>query len=182
MANLKLSFIARLALAWRTLIDEQFAAEAARLSKGKLPAPTDSMSMDTKGTAARLKESSPESALQMLGLLQQEGRFLDFIEEDIVAFSDADIGAAARLVHEGCHKALRQYLTIEPVRGEGEGSRITLESGFDASSIRLTGNVVGQPPFTGTLAHRGWRATEAKLPKLAEGHDVNVLAPAEVEL
>ena len=182
MTNPKLSFVARLALAWRTLVDAQFAAEVARLSKGELPAPTGPASEETKAAPAPLKETSPESALQMLGLLQQEGRFLDFIEEDIAGFSDTDIGAAARLVHEGCHKALRQYLTIEPVRGEGEGSRIILESGFDASAIRLTGNVVGQPPFTGTLAHRGWRATEAKLPKIAEGHDVNVLAPAEVEL
>jgi Domain of unknown function (DUF2760) len=182
MTNPKLSIVARLALAWRTLIDGRFAAEVAQLTKGELspsPGPT---SVQTKAAHAPLKETSPESALQMLGLLQQEGRFLDFIEEDIAAFSDADIGAAARLVHEGCHKALCQYLTIEPVRGEGEGSRITLESGFDASAIRLTGNVVGQPPFTGTLAHRGWRATEAKLPKLAESHDVKVLAPAEVEL
>ena len=182
MTNPKLSFGARLALAWRTLVDAQFAAEVARLSKGELPTPTEQAAVETKTVPAPLKETSPEAALQMLGLLQQEGRLLDFIEEDIAAFSDADIGAAARLVHEGCHKALRQYLTIEPVRGEGEGSRITLESGFDASAIRLTGNVVGQPPFTGTLAHRGWRATEAKLPKLAEGHDVKVLAPAEVEL
>jgi hypothetical protein len=182
MIVLKLSFIARLALAWRMLINAQFAAEVARLSEGEMPATTESMPLETKAASAQLKESSPESALQMLGLLQQEGRFLDFIEEDIAAFSDADIGAAARLVHEGCHKALGQYLTIEPVRTEEEGSRISLESGFDASSIRLTGNVVGQPPFTGTLAHRGWRATGAKLPKLAEGHDVNVLAPAEVEL
>ncbi len=182
MANPKVSLIERLALAWRTLIDAQFAAKAARLSKDDTAATTESISIETRTAAAQLKKSSPESALQILGLLQQEGRLLDFIEEDIAAFSDADIGAAARLVHEGCHKALRQYLTIEPVRSEGEGSQITLESGFDASSIRLTGNVVGQPPFTGTLAHRGWRATEAKLPKLAEGHDVNVLAPAEVEL
>jgi len=59
---------------------------------------------------------------------------------------------------------------------------LTLAAGFDAATVRLTGNVVGQPPFTGTLMHRGWRVAEIKLPKLAEGHDVRVLAPAEVEL
>ena len=139
-------------------------------------------SVETKAAPAPLKETSPESALQMLGLLQQEGRFLDFIEEDIAGFSDADIGAAARLVHEGCHKALRQYLSIEPVRGEGEGARITLESGFDASAIRLTGNVVGQATLyrharAPWLARHGGKAAE-----VAEGHDVKVLAPAEVEL
>lgn len=30
--------------------------------------------------------------------------------------------------------------------------------------------------------HRGWRAAEVKLPQLAPGHDVHILAPAEVEL
>ena len=63
-----------------------------------------------------------------------------------------------------------------------EGSRLTLPLGFDARSIRLTGNVVGQAPFSGQLSHRGWRATEVRLPKLAAGHDVTVLAQAEVEL
>jgi hypothetical protein len=114
--------------------------------------------------------------------LQQEGRFVDFLEEDVSAYSDADIGAAARVVHEGCRKALREHIRFEPVRSEPEGSRLTLEQGFDASSVRLAGNVVGQPPFTGTLVHRGWRAEEVKLPRLAQGHDVSVLAPAEVEL
>ena len=89
---------------------------------------------------------------------------------------------AVRVVHEGCRKALRQHFVTEPVRAESEGSRITLEEGFDASAVRLTGNVVGQPPFSGTLAHRGWRVTEVKLPKIAAGHDVNIVAPAEVEL
>ena len=91
-------------------------------------------------------------------------------------------GAAARLVHEGCAKVLREHLSIAPVRDEAEGSRITLPSGFDASAVRLTGNLVGHPPFPGSLRHRGWRASDVRLPKLAAGHDTRVLAPAEVEL
>ena len=131
---------------------------------------------------APLKEASPDSALQLLGLLQQEGRFIDFIEEDVNQYSDADIGAAVRVVHEGCRKALHDHINTVSIREEAEGSRVTLPEGFDASSIRLSGNVVGQAPFTGTLIHRGWQVKEIKLPKLAEGHNVSVLAPAEVEL
>jgi len=100
----------------------------------------------------------------------------------VTAYSDADIGGAARVVHEGCRKVIREYLHIEPVREEAEGARLTLPAGFDAAAVRLTGNVVGQPPFTGTLMHRGWRVSQITLPRLAEGHDVRVLAPAEVEL
>ena len=86
------------------------------------------------------------------------------------------------MVHEGCRKVLREHFQIAPVRSETEGSRVTLATGFDAGAVRLTGNVVGQAPFTGTLGHRGWRVTGSELPKLAPGHDAAVLAQAEVEL
>lgn len=126
---------------------------------------------------------APETAaLQLLGLLQREARFIDFVQEDVQAYGDAEIGAAARVVHEGCRKVLREHFTFEPVRAEAEGSRLTLQPGFDAAAVRVTGHVVGQPPFTGTLGHRGWRATETRLPKLGQGHDASVLAQAEVEL
>jgi hypothetical protein len=68
------------------------------------------------------------------------------------------------VVHEGCRKVLREHFTLSPVRSEAEGSRITLQAGFDAAAMRLTGNVVGQPPFTGTLSHRGWLVTQVRLP------------------
>ncbi len=132
--------------------------------------------------AAQLKEITPDTALQLLSLLQQEARFVDFVREDLGSFSDADIGAAARVVHEGSQKALSSYFTLEPVRSEDEESRVTLAEGFNAQEVRLTGNVVGTAPFTGTLVHRGWKVTEVKLPKLASGHDTRVIAPAEVEL
>jgi hypothetical protein len=77
---------------------------------------------------------------------------------------------------------LREHFTLQPVRSEMEGSRVTLPAGFDASAVKLTGQVVGQPPFTGTLSHRGWKAAEVRLPKLAPQHDASVIAQAEVEL
>ena len=129
-----------------------------------------------------IKEYTPDAALQLLGLLQKEARFIDFAQEDVSQYTDADIGAAARVVHEGCRKVLRQHFELESVRTEAEGKRITLPKGFDAGSIRITGNIVGQAPFNGTLVHRGWKATEVKLPKITEGHDVKIVAPAEVEL
>ena len=129
-----------------------------------------------------VREATPDAALQLLGLLQQEARFIDFLQEDIASHQDADIGAAVRIVHEGCRKVLRQNFELEPVRTETETSRIVLPKGFDASAIRVSGHIVGEPPFTGTLIHRGWRVSAIHLPKLAEGHDARVLAPAEVEL
>lgn len=181
----KLSFFRRLAIAFevfqRVRSDSRFAGRVAKLLQQQVGASA-AAARQEQSKPKRLDETSPASALQLLGLLQQEGRFVDFIEEDVTAFSDAQVGAAVRVVHEGCRKALREHLTIEAVRPEQESSRLTLEAGFDASAIRLTGNLVGQPPFSGTLVHRGWRVTEVKLPKLAKGHNLKVLAQAEVEL
>jgi uncharacterized protein DUF2760 len=124
----------------------------------------------------------PVRALQLLSLLQREGRLVDFLQQDITTFPDADVGAAARVVHDGCRKALRAHASIEPVRSEDEGARVVLNAGFAPDDVRLTGNVGGQPPYAGVLRHRGWRATRLDLPHLMAGHDPHVLAPAEVEL
>jgi hypothetical protein len=129
-----------------------------------------------------LKEATPDAALQLLGLLQHQARFIDFIKEDLGGFSDADIGVAARVVHEGCNKAINEHFTLAPVRSEQEGGKISLPKGFDAASVRLTGNIVGEPPFTGTLIHKGWQVTSVRLPKLTQGHNASIIAPAEVEL
>ena len=132
--------------------------------------------------AANLRSAEPESALQLLGLFQQEARLIDFLQEDLKGFSDAEVGAAARVIHEGGRRLLGEYIRLSPVRSESEESRVTLAPGFDASEVRLTGNVTGQPPFTGTLLHRGWRVDAMELPRLAEGRRLNIIAPAEVEL
>ncbi len=129
-----------------------------------------------------LKEATPDAAMQLLGLLQKEARFIDFIKEDIAAFNDADIGVVARVVHEGCNKALNEHFSLTPIRSEPEGSRITLPAGFDASQIRLTGNIVGQAPFSGSLVHKGWQVTSVRLPKLTQGYNPAIVAAAEVEL
>lgn len=132
--------------------------------------------------APEFKAATPDAALQLLALLQQNARLIDFFQEDLKGFSDADVGAAARVVHEGGKKTLKDYFRLEPIRSESEESRVTLTAGFNAAEVRLTGNVTGQAPFTGTLIHRGWKAAEVRLPKIAEGHDVSVIAAAEVEL
>jgi hypothetical protein len=107
---------------------------------------------------------------------------VDFIEEDLAGFPDSAIGAAARTVHAGCRKALAELFELEPVLRDAEGATVTVERGFDASEIRLTGNVVGEPPFRGALRHHGWRVREVKIPTTPSGTDPAILAPAEVEL
>jgi hypothetical protein len=176
MTESALSFTARLALAWKVLLDGAFAARAQSADQ---PPPAAS---PAPAPPPQLHSAAPDAALQLLGLFQQEGRFIDFLQEDVSHYSDTDIGAAARIVHQGCQKVLQQHFDIEPIGQQDEGSRLTLQAGFDATAYRLTGNVVGQAPFSGTLSHRGWRASDSRLPKVADGHDVAVLAPAELEL
>ncbi len=86
------------------------------------------------------------------------------------------------VVHAGCRKVLADQLTLEPVLKEAEGATIKVPAGFDAQRIRLTGNIAGQPPFTGTLRHHGWQVTSVRLPAISETLDPRVVAPAEVEL
>ncbi|WP_133513165.1 DUF2760 domain-containing protein [Candidatus Thiosymbion oneisti] len=170
--------ILALATCRRILVDVRFAGQIAALRAGSSTTAPDAPGPEVP----RLQVAEPNAGLQLLGLLQQEGRFIDFLEEDVGTYSDAEIGAAARVVHEGCKKTLGQHFTIEAVRAEAEGTRVTLAEGFDASAVQLTGNVVGQAPFTGSLVHRGWQVTETRLPQVAAGHDLTILAPAEVEL
>ena len=180
----RLSFFARLALAFgvffQTVADSEFAARVQRLHSGEEHGA--GKARPANSAPPTFRAAAPDAALQLLGLLQQEGRFIDFLEEDVSAFSDEEIGAAARVIHDGCRDVISRHFTIRPIREEQEGSRVTLGEGFDSCSVRLTGNVLGKPPFTGNLVHRGWRVTSAALPKLAQGHDTSVLAAAEVEL
>jgi hypothetical protein len=175
------SFFARIGLAFRAFFGVLGDPEvAARFRAG--PDSATPATAPAASPAATLKRASPDAALQLLSLLQRDARLIDFVGESLADYDDAQVGAAARLVHEGCAKVLREHFRIVPVRDEDEGSRVALQAGFDAAAVRLTGNVVGQPPFSGSLRHRGWRVAEVRLPQLAEGHDTRVLAPAEVEL
>ena len=150
------------------------------------PAQTEPLAVPTSAPAVSpapsLTESDPGSALQLLGLFQQEARLVDFLQESLDGASDDQVGAVARVVHEGGRKVLGQYFELQPIRQETEESQVTLAPGFDAAANRVTGNVSGEPPFTGILLHTGWRVTSSNLPKLAKSHDPSIIAPAEVEL
>ena len=123
------------------------------------------------------------SAVQLLSIFQREGRLIDFLQEDLSNYTDEQIGAAVRNVHEGSKKVLQNYFTLEPIRKEKEGDEITVQPGFDAKEIRLVGNVAGDPPFKGALMHRGWKVTKVNLPKIMRADEGKmILTAAEVEV
>ena len=134
-------------------------------------------------TEPRPAEDSPDRAVQLLALLQRDGRLVDFFSEDIAPYQDEQIGAAVRELHANCRKALAQYVTLEPVIDGEEDRPVTVDEGFDPASVKLVGNVAGRPPLRGLLRHRGWRVAEINLPSLPpRGAGRAVVAPAEVEI
>lgn len=144
------------------------------------PEPVSEPGPEPEPAAPALREEG--AAAQTLGVLQAGGRLLDFLFEDIEDYSDEDIGAAVREVHKGCRKALKDHFDLEAIRKEDEEDLVTVPEGYDPAEIRLVGQVVGQPPFSGALKHKGWRADKVRLPRIAEGTQGLVVAPAEVEI
>ena len=120
--------------------------------------------------------------VHLFSVLQREGRLMDFLQEDLSLYEDGQIGAAVRSIHENCKKTVARYLSPEPVMKHAEGETVEIAAGFDRHAVKLVGNVVGQPPFSGILRHRGWQLRSISLPKLSEAENPNLIAPAEVEI
>ena len=132
---------------------------------------------------ARAAPPAPE-IVSFLAMLQEKGRLVDFLMDDINPYNEAQVGAAARVVHAGCKRALQEHFSIHPLRTEDEGSTVQVPAGYAADEYRLVGKIAGQAPFSGVLVHRGWKTDMVKLPQLlpgAPGH-LPAIAPAEVEL
>ena len=120
--------------------------------------------------------------LHLLSVMQTEGRLLDFLNEDLAQYEDSQIGAAARGVHDQCRRALEKYVSLQPLSAQGEGEKITVPAGFDPGAYRLSGNVTGEPPFSGEMIHRGWRAGRLNIPGFAFSGDPEIIAPIEVNV
>ena len=148
----------------------------------KKPATVEAVKPVVVRPSADLAANHRDGALALLALLQREGRLVDFLRETLDSYEDADIGVAVRDIHRGCKKVIEEHFVLEAVMPGEEDTRVKVPAGFDPGEVRLIGKVSGEPPFTGTLRHHGWRVTEVKLPTLTEGVDRRVLAPAEVEI
>lgn len=121
-------------------------------------------------------------ALMLLSLLQEKGRFVDFVMDDIAAYTNDQVGAAARVVHQGCREVVLEAFSPLPV-SPIENARITLEPGYDAGEFRLVGRVSASPPFPVKVTHKGWRARHVKLPRSLKAGKIPespIIVPAEV--
>lgn len=175
MHRLVLAFRAFFALLFHGALPEDMVSE---LGLGVRPTPA---------PAAPVAPPKPEikpadGALQLLGILQREGRLLDFFMEDISPYTDEQVGAAARDIHEKTRDVLVRHFALAPVIDAVEGSVATPPDG-DMALVKYIGNVPATgKPGAGTLRHRGWKATAASLPQLNSRQNLSVLAPAEIEV
>jgi hypothetical protein len=160
------------------------------LITGRIPAAIEPKTVEKKEKDSEKPQARPAEVaisaerlyLHLLTILQREGRLLDFFSEEIGQYTDEQIGAAARAVHEGCRKALEKHVTPMALIDTEEGERYTVEPGFDPARIKLSGKVTGEPPFSGIVRHRGWQADHIRIPKLAGDWDARIITPAEIEI
>jgi len=134
-------------------------------------------------TTLTANQSNAE-VVNFLAILQEKGRLVDFLMDDIKGYSDAQVGAAARVLHEGCRAVLLEHFGIRPVREESEGSKVTVPAGYAPDECRLVGKIRGEAPFSGVLVHHGWRTESVKLPRLLRTGDdrLPTIARCEIEL
>jgi hypothetical protein len=121
-----------------------------------------------------------DGALQLLAILQRDSRLVDFLMEDIATYSDDQVGAAVRELHNQCRDAVARYVTLGPVIDGVEGTYAKAPG--EAALVKFIGNVPAKTPAGGTLRHKGWRATKVDLPALPPKQDATVIAPAEIEI
>jgi hypothetical protein len=148
---------------------------------------------DTRSAAAEAARPMPVATsahqadaeiVNFLAMLQARGRLVDFLMDDINAHDDAQVGAAARVVHAGCKAALLEHFRISPVRAESEGSTVQVAAGYSPDEYRLLGKISGPAPFSGVLVHHGWKTDTVNLPRVLRSSTdrLPAIAPAEVEL
>ncbi len=175
MNRILLAFRAFFALLFGGTLPDDLAGELGLIRK---PAPAPKT--PPKPPAPTFKPS--DGALQLLGILQRDARILDFFMEDIAPYSDDQVGAAARDVHERTREVLIRHFAPAPVIDAVEGSVASAPAGNPAL-VKYIGNVPASgKPSAGLLRHRGWRATAVSLPQLNSQTDLAVLAPAEIEV
>ena len=181
-------------LAFRVFFKTMFSAEVARRVRSALDGePLPKISTGAKSLhpppQPKVPVSPPEpppkrsEAVTLLAALQREARLVDLVQQPLTQFSDEQIGAAARGVLGDSAAVLARFFSLKPVLSENEGDQVSVPTGYDPGRYKLSGNVVGNPPYSGKLAHAGWEATTVNLPTWTGNKaSSNIIAPAEVEI
>jgi hypothetical protein len=149
--------------------------------RGVAPAASPKAAAAGPAATAAASVKASDGALQILSILQRDSRLLDFLMEDLTTYSDDQVGAAVRELHDQCRDSVSRYITLQPVIDGVEGTFAQAPS-KDPGIVKFVGNVPAAPPSGGTLRHKGWRAAKVDLPALPARQDATILAPAEIEI
>ena len=166
----------RLGLALRILFNGEAARQAADALSGELTPDIEKAAPDPPAPVR-------SEAVTFLATLQRDARFVDFIQEPSDGYNDAQVGAAVRDVHRGCHDVLKRMFDLRPVVDQEEESNVQV-SDPAAARWRLTGNV-GQSAgsVSGKLMHAGWKSSKCQVPAWSgTSDDADVVAPAEIQV
>jgi len=186
-----MSFPRRIVLAFKAFFLVLFSSERAEQVSAALVEPAAGAPSTSPKTGRGVKPKQPTAppppkrseALTLLAALQREARLVDFLQEPLTDYTDAQIGAAVRDVHREAAATIARMFNLRPLLAEAEGAEVDIPAGFDAGRYRLVGNVTGEPPYRGRLAHHGWEAAKVEVPTFSGSEaSARVVAPAEVEL
>lgn len=169
---------------FRVLFDGSVTADVRQVLDGAAPAAAQLPAPAAKPVEPPAKKKPTRNdALTLLAALQREARLVDFLQESLDGYADAQIGAAVRDVHRDARSAIARMFDLRPLTDKAEGDTIEIAAGTDAMRYRLSGNVAGSPPFRGVVRHHGWQAAKCELPEWTGGAEAqSVVAPIEVEV
>jgi len=120
-----------------------------------------------------------DDAIVLLRLLQEEGRLLDFIKEDISSYDDSQVASASRVIHRGCSNVFKKYLSLDHVLDYDENMVVELPENIEQNALKVHGNKTGKIK----VIHRGWKITSSDLPKIISNDSKKdlLIVPAEGE-
>lgn len=129
-------------------------------------------------------ERAKHELTALLGQLQEKGRLVDFVMEELHGQPDERVGQVARVVHAGCREVILRAFDPQPIQAAPEGTLVSPLAGTPPAQVRWVG-AGGGAPDQGRVLHRGWRAARVALPEFSsdptEGDGGYVIAPAELE-
>lgn len=177
----------------KSLADKEAEVETLRAEQSDASAREERLKAQTVSYEAALQKAqnaeknndAEQAVVQFVRNLQSRGRLLDFLMTDIHKLPDPAVGAASRVVHQGLRDLMKDYFAIAPIALAEEGSLIQIPKEELGKSYSLLQSKGDQIPESGQLLHKGWKATQIRLPqsqKAESSEERSILAMAEIDL
>jgi hypothetical protein len=122
-------------------------------------------------------------ALDFLAALQREARLVDLVSEPLDAYSDAQIGAAARPCLKQAGQVISRMFQLTPISDASEGASIPMPETWSPMRYQVIGGKSVSPQQSVRVVHPGWQASVCKVPQwTGDKQDAMIVAAAQVEV